>query len=89
MQKNELIRLDARLVDVIDHAVFRAELANGHRFVAIARDRGGRPQEQFKVNDTVTVEMSPFDMSQGRVVLSPALSDEVDHEGAKFSQEDV
>ena len=89
MQKNELIRLDARLVDVIDHAVFRAELANGHRFVAIARDREGRPQGQFTVNDTVTVEMSPFDMSQGRVVLSPALSDEVDDEGEKFSQENV
>ena len=43
----------------------------------------------FKVNDTVTVEMSPFDMSQGRVVVFPALSDEVDHEGKKFSQENV
>jgi translation initiation factor IF-1 len=89
VQKSELIRLDARLLDVIDHAVFHAELANGHRFVAIAKDGQGRPLEQVKVSDTVTVEMSPFDMSQGRVVVCPALSDEVDHEGEKFSQENV
>ena len=68
MQKNELIRLDARLLDVIDHAVFRAELANGHRIVAVARGRGGRPTGKGNVNDMGTVEMSPFDMSQGRVV---------------------
>jgi translation initiation factor IF-1 len=68
MEKKETILLDARLKSVIDNNAFDAELRNGHHFVAFLRrgDRGGHlPQ----VGDQVTVEMSPYDMSKGRLVL--------------------
>ena len=71
MQKNELIRLDARLRDVIDHAVFAAELSNGHEFVALAKQRGGTPIEGFRCSDRVTVEFSPFDMSTAHIISAP------------------
>jgi len=68
MQKKETILLDARLKSVIDNNAFDAELRNGHRFVAfLGRDdkSGSMPQ----VGAQVTVEMSPYDMSKGRLVL--------------------
>ncbi len=68
MEKKETILLDARLISVIDKHAFDAELPNGHRLTAyIGRgDEGGKlPQ----VNEQVTVEMSPYDMSKGRLVL--------------------
>ena len=68
MENKETILLDARLKSVIDNYAFDAELRNGHRFVAFLRrgDKGGcKPQ----VGAQVTVEMSPFDMSKGRLVL--------------------
>lgn len=68
MQKNELIRLDAELVDVIDHAVFWATLSNGHRFVAVAKTGTGEPMAPWRVGDRVAVEFSPFDMSTARVM---------------------
>jgi translation initiation factor IF-1 len=68
MQKNELILLDARIVDVIDDAVFRAELPNGHRFTALAKDKQGRSVGSYRPRDRVQVAMSPYDMSQGHIV---------------------
>lgn len=71
MQKNELIRLDARLHDVIDHAVFAARLSNGHAFVAVAKRKGGAPIGGFRPSDRVTVEFSPFDMSTAHIISAP------------------
>jgi translation initiation factor IF-1 len=68
MENKETILLDARLKSVIDNYAFEAELRNGHRFVAFLRrdDRGGSMPQ---VGVQVTVEMSPYDMSKGRLVL--------------------
>ena len=79
MQKNELIRLDGALVDVIDHAVFSAMLENGHLFVAVAKRRNGDPMTGLQAGDRVTVEFSPFDMSTARVICGSA-RDEVNNE---------
>jgi translation initiation factor IF-1 len=67
MQKKETILLDACLLSVIDKHAFDAELNNGHRFVAFL----GRDDEDChppQIGAHVTVEMSPFDMSKGRLV---------------------
>ncbi len=68
MDKKETILLDACLLSVIDKHAFDAELINGHRFVAFL----GRDQQDFeapKVGAQIKVEMSPYDMSKGRLVL--------------------
>ena len=68
MDKKETILLDAHLKSVIDTNAFSAELRNGHRFVAfIGRDDEGRCRPE--VGAVITVEMSPYDMSKGRLVL--------------------
>lgn len=72
MSKKEHIRLDAHLQSVIGTASFRAKLANGHEIVAYA-DRADRTAMDgaYGPGDRVTVEMSPFDMSKGRILLDP------------------
>ena len=68
MDKKETILLDACLLDVIDKHAFDAELTNGHRFVAFLghSDQGCQPPQ---AGAQVVVEMSPFDMSKGRLVI--------------------
>ena len=68
MNERETILLDARLESVIEPHAFRAVLGNGHGFTAFiaARDR----EKDFPViGDDVKVEMSPANMSTGRIIL--------------------
>jgi translation initiation factor IF-1 len=69
MDKKETILLDARLVSVIDNNAFGAELRNGHRFVAFL-GRGGAGRAVPGIGDETRVEMSPYDMSKGRLVTN-------------------
>ena len=69
MDKKETILLDARLLSVIDNNAFGAELRNGHRFVAFFGRRDthrARPE----IGAEARVEMSPYDMSKGRLVTN-------------------
>ncbi|MBN2704647.1 MAG: translation initiation factor IF-1 [Pontiellaceae bacterium] len=68
MDKKETILLDARLISVIDNHAFDAELCNGHRFVAFI-GRGDPGNDVPETGVQVKVEMSPYDMSKGRLVL--------------------
>jgi translation initiation factor IF-1 len=69
MDKKETILLDACLISVIDNNAFGAELRNGHRFVAFSgRGKAGRITP--KIGEQVRIEMSPYDMSKGRLVLN-------------------
>ncbi|HOW98770.1 MAG TPA: TOBE domain-containing protein [Kiritimatiellia bacterium] len=65
----EIIRLDARVVSVITNAVFRVELANGHGLVAYAARAEKARAEAVSPGDRVRVELSPCDMSRGRLVF--------------------
>ena len=68
MDKKETNLLDACLLSMIDKHAFDAELSNGHRFVAFLRRKDFGSQHPH-VGETIAVEMSPFDMSQGRLVI--------------------
>ena len=69
IHKKENIVLDAVIVNVIGHAAFNAELQNGHRFVAYGLGEVARRPENFRIGETIRVEMSPFDMSKGKILL--------------------
>lgn len=69
MRKNENIRLDAVLKSVIDNATFNAELPNGHTIVVFpGKTDRERARRSLRTGDRVRVEMSPCDMSKGRIV---------------------
>jgi translation initiation factor IF-1 len=65
-----MIALDARVVSVVAKTAFRAELVNGHRFLAfVAREDRDRVGETAP-GTVVRVRMSPYDMSRGRIVVA-------------------
>jgi translation initiation factor IF-1 len=67
----EIIRLDARVVGVVAESVFRAKLANGHEIVVCAARGEDKPAAAaIAIGDIVTVELSPYDMATGRLVIT-------------------
>jgi translation initiation factor IF-1 len=56
-------------VEVLGEGLFRAELVNGHRLVAHAARRHREKVAGLAPGGKVRLEMSPFDMSKGRILV--------------------
>jgi translation initiation factor IF-1 len=68
MSERETILLDALLEDVIEPHAFRAVLGNGHRFTAYIA-ACDRKKEAPEKGSRVKVELSPCNMSAGRIII--------------------
>ncbi len=69
MVKKEAIRLQAKVTDALPNAMFRVELENGHRILAHVSGKMRMHYIRILPGDTVTVEMSPYDLNRGRIIL--------------------
>ncbi len=68
MGKEELIRIDGTIEDTLPNTQFKVKLENGH--VILAHVSGKMRMNFIKIlqGDKVTVEISPYDLSKGRIV---------------------
>lgn len=68
MGKEELIRVDGTIEDTLPNTQFKVKLENGH--VILAHVSGKMRMNFIKIlqGDKVTVEISPYDLSKGRIV---------------------
>lgn len=68
MAKEEPIRVEAVVKEALPNATFRVELDNGHQ--AIAHVSGKMRMNFIRIlpGDMVTVELSPYDLTRGRIV---------------------
>lgn len=69
MVKEDAIRVDAKVIDALPNAMFRVELENGHRIIAHVSGKMRMHFIRILPGDKVVVEMSPYDLSKGRIVL--------------------
>jgi translation initiation factor IF-1 len=69
MVKKDTIRLQATVTDALPNAMFRVELENGHKILAHVSGKMRMHFIRILPGDTVTVEMSPYDLNRGRIVL--------------------
>ena len=69
MAKREAIRLQAMVTEALPNAVFRVELENGHKVMAHVSGKMRMHYIRILAGDKVTVEMSPYDLNRGRIVL--------------------
>ncbi len=69
MVKKDTIRLQATVTDALPNAMFRVELENGHKILSHVSGKMRRIFIRILPGDTVTVEMSPYDLNRGRIVL--------------------
>ena len=67
MPKEEPIRINAKVKESLPNAMFRVELENGH--VVLAHVSGKMRMHFIKIlpGDVVTLEISPYDLSRGRI----------------------
>jgi len=67
MAKQSSIEVDGTIVEALSNAMFRVELENGH--IVIAHISGKMRMNYIKIltGDKVRVEMSPYDLSKGRI----------------------
>jgi translation initiation factor IF-1 len=67
MAKKEKIEVEGKVIECLPNATFRVELPNGHR--VLAHISGKMRLHYIKVlpGDRVLVELSPYDLSRGRV----------------------
>ena len=69
MAKKDTIRLQATVTDALPNAMFRIELENGHKILAHVSGKMRMNFIRILPGDTVIVEMSPYDLNRGRIVL--------------------
>ena len=68
MPKEKLIRVSGVVVETLPNATFRVELPNGHRVLAHVCGKMRMKFIRILPGDRVTVEVSPYDPSRGRIV---------------------
>jgi translation initiation factor IF-1 len=68
MAKEDLIRLEGRVEDVLPNAMFRIRINETHSITATISGRLRQNNIRILLGDNVEVEMSPYDLTRGRVV---------------------
>ncbi len=67
--KQEAIELEGTVTDVLPSAMFRVDLENGHKLLATTAGKMRRFRIRILAGDRVTVEVSPYDLSRGRITF--------------------
>ena len=68
MPKEEPIKIEGTVKESLPNAMFRVELKNGHRVLAHVAGKLRRNLIRILPGDRVTMEMSPYDLTKGRIV---------------------
>ena len=68
MAKEENIRVEATVKEALPNAMFKVGLENGHEVLAHVSGRMRMNWIRILPGDKVTVEISPYDLSRGRIV---------------------
>ncbi|MFN7095577.1 MAG: translation initiation factor IF-1 [Burkholderiales bacterium] len=68
MAKEELIEFEGLVTEVLPNAMFRVTLDNGHEVLAHTSGRMRKNRIRILAGDRVTVEMTPYDLTKGRVM---------------------
>ncbi|MEE9465084.1 MAG: translation initiation factor IF-1 [Candidatus Neomarinimicrobiota bacterium] len=68
MAKEKGISVDGTIIKTLPNATFKVELENGHEVLAHVSGKMRMHFIKILPGDTVTVELSPYDLSRGRIV---------------------
>ena len=68
MPKEDHIEMEGTVTDTLPNTTFRVELENGHVVTAHISGRMRKNYIRILTGDTVTVQLTPYDLSKGRIV---------------------
>ncbi|MDV2582647.1 translation initiation factor IF-1 [Alkalibacillus haloalkaliphilus] len=67
MAKEDVIEMEGTVLETLPNAMFKVELENGHEILAHVSGKIRMHFIRILPGDKVTVEMSPYDLSRGRI----------------------
>ncbi|MDY0234890.1 MAG: translation initiation factor IF-1 [Gudongella sp.] len=67
MAKEDVIEVEGKVVDALPNAIFKVKLENGHEILAHISGKLRMNYIRILPGDTVTVELSPYDLTKGRI----------------------
>lgn len=68
MAKEDVIKIEGEVVDVLPNATFRVKLETGSSILGHISGKMRQHDIKILLGDSVDVEMSPYDLSRGRIV---------------------
>ena len=69
MSKADVIEIEGTVVEKLPNAMFQVELENGHQILATVSGKIRKNYIRILTGDKVTVEMTPYDLSKGRIIF--------------------
>ena len=69
MAKQDAIRVQAKVIESLPNAMFRVEIEGGHKVLAHVSGKMRMHFIKILPGDIVDVELSPYDLTRGRIVL--------------------
>ena len=67
--KEELIEFSGTVVEKLPNAMFKVKLENDHEITAVPKGKMRKFRIRVMVGDRVDVEMTPYDLSKGRIIF--------------------
>ena len=67
-KKDGAIEIEGRVIEPLPNAMFRVELANGHKVLAHISGKMRKNFIRILPGDKVLVELSPYDLTRGRII---------------------
>ena len=68
MPKEDQIEMEGTVIETLPNTMFRVELDNGHVITAHISGKMRKNYIRILTGDRVTVEMTPYDLSKGRII---------------------
>ena len=69
MAKEDSIEMQGTVLDTLPNTMFRVELENGHVVTAHISGKMRKHYIRILTGDTVTVQLTPYDLSKGRIIF--------------------
>ncbi|MDX3773011.1 translation initiation factor IF-1 [Chromatiaceae bacterium AAb-1] len=69
MAKEDVIEMQGTILDTLPNTMFKVELENGHVVIAHISGKMRKNYIRILTGDKVTVEMTPYDLTKGRIVF--------------------
>jgi translation initiation factor IF-1 len=79
--KDGAIEIEGVVAEALPNAMFRVELTNGHKILAHISGKMRKNYIRILPGDRVIVELSPYDLTRGRIIYSYKEQREHDYEG--------
>ena len=67
LSKEDVIEVSGKIIEALPNATFQVELENGHKILAHVSGKLRMNFIRILPGDKVTVEMSPYDLTKGRI----------------------